>query len=245
LQFVDDLSRFLARNGVSPANLSHSVFPFESSRCTLEYNFAPSLNRIWGLGQTEVEPAPFKMRRREKVEMSAREARLFSELISFPTKSDRDVASGFRRSRASITEMRNRLIRKGLFTRIAMPSIRSLAFDRLMHVYLRFNHPMPLKDKNSIAGPDWWHQATTVMEKSSEVIATYPLKDVQDSHFVLSNYVKPFYDAGVLAGEPRIFMHRCSVTIDFTEIDHSAIIDETRKLWISHARAVKPRMKTG
>lgn len=239
LRFLDDMSLFLIKNDFRPVNLSHSVFPFETTRCTLEYNYAPSLNRIWELDQSDVEPASFEVRKREKVELTPREARLFSELITFPTKSDRDIAATFRRSRASITEMRNRLIKKGLYTKLAMPSINSLAFDRLMQVYLRFDRPLSFKEKNSIAGPDWWHQAITVLEKSSEVIASYPLEDLQDSHYILSNYVQPFYSAGVLLEEPRIYVHRCTATIDFTEIDHSAIIDETRKLWISHARAVK------
>jgi hypothetical protein len=239
LRFLDDLSLFLMRNDFRPVNLSHSVFPFETTRCTLEYNYAPCLNRIWELGQSDVEPASFEVRKREKAELTTREARLFSELISFPSKSDRDIAASFRRSRASITEMRNRLIMKGLCTKSAMPSIKSLAFDRLMQIYLKFDRPLCFEEKDSIAGPDWWHQAIAVLEKSSEVIASYPLKDLQDSHYILSNYIQPFYSAGVLAEEPKIFVHRCRTTVDFTETDHSAIIDETRRLWISHARTVK------
>ncbi|MDH3365793.1 MAG: AsnC family transcriptional regulator [Thermoplasmata archaeon] len=238
-KFLDDLSLFLTRNDVRPVNLSHSVFPFETTRCTLEYNYAPSLNRIWTLDQSEVAPASFGIRKPEKVELTPREARLFSELISFPTKSDRDMAATFKRSRASITEMRNRLMKKGLYTRLAMPSINSLAFDRLMQVYLRFDRPVSFKEKASIAGPDWWHQAIAILEKSYEIIASYPLKDLQDSHYILSNYIQPFYSAGVLTEEPKIYVHRCGTTVDFTETHHSAIIDETRKLWISHARPVK------
>ena len=236
LSFLDDLGTFLRKNGVRSNNVSHSVFPFDTTRCTLNYNFAPSLNRIWDLDQADVEPAPFGTHRREKMELTPREARLFSELISFPTKSDRDIASSFRRSRASITEMRNRLVKKGLYSRCAMPSINSLAFDRLMHVYLDFEEPISLSEKNSIAGPDWWHQAIAVLDKSTEIIASYPLKDLQDSHFILSEYIQPFYSAGVLAKEPGIFVHRCSTTADFTVTNHSAMIDETRKLWMSHAR---------
>lgn len=238
-EFLDNLSLFLVRNDVCPVNLSHSVFPFETTRCMLEYNYAPSLNRIWELGQSDVEPASFELRRRDKVELTPREARLFSEIISFPTKSDRDIAASFRRSRASITEMRNRLMKKGLYTRLATPSMNSLAFDRLMQVYLKFDRPVSFDEKASIAGPGWWHQAIAVFEKSSEVIASYPLKDLQDSHYILSNYIQPFYSGGVLAEEPRIYVHRCSTTIGFTETGHSAVIDETRKLWISHARAAK------
>lgn len=233
-RFMDEFRIFLITNGVRRPSVDYSLFPFESSRCTLEFNYAPSLNRTLGLGVADAQPRSIALSKREKVQLTKKEATLFSEMISFPTKSDKVIAAEFGRSRASITEMRNRLMTRGLFTRIAIPSFESMAFEEITHVYAKFEAPTPIEEKNSIAGEEWWQQALCVLEKDSEFVVSYPLRDNDERDAILKKCIRPFCEAGVLADEPRIFSHSLRNSVDLTEYAaYASVVEAIRPFWHS------------
>jgi len=235
-KFIDEFRSFLVTNGIRRPDVSYSLFPFESSRCTLEFNLAPSLNRTLDLGIADVQPRSMALSKRETVQLTKREAVLFSEMISSPMKSDKEIAVEFRRSRSSITEMRNRLVAMGLFSRIAIPSFKSMAPEYITHVYASFEKPTPLEEKNSIAGEEWWQQALCVMEKDSEFIVSYLLRNNEERDEILKRCIRPFYEAGILASEPKIYSHSLTNSVDFTEYAYGSVVEATRQFWCSRSR---------
>lgn len=224
LKFINEFELLLCHNGLSKTSLTYSLFPFDTSRCTNVFNFAPCLNRILDLKIPDPQSIPMKKNKREDVKLSNKEAKVFTEIIEYPMSTDADIANRQKRSRTGITEMRNNLLKKGLFSRVAIPSFDSLTFKLIAFVYMKFRPPISFEEKREIAGDDWWQQSILTMEKDTEFIASYPFRNKEEYNNALKQFIGPFREVGTLIEEPKIFLTSIKNAIDLLDNSYAPLI---------------------
>jgi len=228
---VADLLTFNERHDIffehlptSKGLLEVAIFPFEISRCSYFYNFAPCLHRILDVDVSEPAGRRPKFHKFECPELSKVETKVFLEMLEFPTATDADIASRTRRSRQSVTSLRNSFLERELFIRTAVPTLSSVEFGAVAYVHLRFKPSVTLEKKNSVAGDDWWKQSCYTLERNSEVFAVYPFASFKEYSSLMGEYIGPFDRAGVLAQHPEIFVVSSENIVDLVDCAFAPLV---------------------
>lgn len=205
LRFRDECDEFFHRSCCPRYRLLSSVFPFDISRMKRTIDFAPCLKRIFRLDSFEPQvESPMVAKREEAVDLSRTEARVFAEIIASPTESDAQIARRLRRSRQSITDLRKSFQKMGLYRKAAFPDFRSSAIGTIAYVHMQFRSHVTFEKKVEIAGDNWWKQPFYLMERNSELWASYPFRDMNEYSSLINSYIGPFHDSGITIGEPDI-----------------------------------------
>jgi len=204
LRFIQEFESFFENQGWSRTKPSHIIFPFDISRCDYAYHYAPSLNRIFDLGIPDQTISPPKPLKRSNVNLSKMERRVFSQLIASPNLPDAEIARGVNRSRQSVSDMKRKFLKLGLFKKVVFPTFRSGAYEIVAYVHLDFDSKMTFQKKISVAGNDWWLQSFNTVERNSTLMAAYCFADAEECTNSLREYIKPFQESGLLMAEPEI-----------------------------------------
>jgi len=206
LLFKENFKAFFDSLKWSTGEFQYAIFPFDISRCGYMYNFAPCLHRIFGLDLPQPSCRPLERLRREQMQMSKSEARILVELVENPDASDEEIGKKIRRSRQCITETRNRFIEDGLMTRIAVPTLISDDFGAIAYVHMRFSPDVTFEKKIEVASPAWWEQSIYTLERNSEVFAVYLFSGFKEYSTLISDFLSPFQESGLLLSDPEVFV---------------------------------------
>lgn len=228
---VSDLLNFNERHDIffedlptSKGLLEVAIFPFEISRCSYVYNFAPCIHRILGVSASEPTGREPKWHKLETPDLSKVETKVLLEMLEFPTATDAEIASRTKRSRQSVTALRNGFLERELFTRTAVPTLNSVEFGAVAYVHLKFKPSVNLDKKNSIAGDDWWLQSCYTLERNSELFAVYPFASFKEYSSLMGEYIGPFERSGVLAQHPEIFVVSSENIVDLVDCAFSPLL---------------------
>lgn len=228
---IADLLNFSERHDIffeslptSKGLLEAAIFPFEISRCSYLYNFAPCLHRILRVNASDPDGVKPKWHRMESPELSKMEAQALLEMLEFPNATDAEIASRTRRSRQSVTAVRNAFIEQGLLVRTAVPTLTSVEFGAVAYVHLKFKPATTLEKKNSIAGDDWWKQSCYTLERNSELFAVYPFASFKEYSSLMGEYIGPFERSGVLAQHPEIFVVSTENLVDLVDCAFAPLV---------------------
>ncbi len=204
--------------------LEVAIFPFEISRCSYSYNFAPCLHRILGVGASAPAGRRPKWHKLECPELSKAETKVFLEMLQFPNATDAEIAGRTRRSRQSVTALRNSFLERELFIRTAVPTLNSVEFGAVAYVHLKFKPSVSLEKKNSIAGDDWWRQSCYTLERNSELFTVYPFASFKEYGSLMEEYIGPFERAGVLSQHPEIFVVSSENIVDLVDCAFAPLV---------------------
>lgn len=186
------------------ADLRPAFFPLGISRVCYTYNFAPPLHRIFGISVPQPEPsipADFEL---EQADLSLIEKRTLVNLVEYPHATDAQIAQLMGRSRQTVTNVRKRLERKGLFRRVCIIPLVLWNIDLIAYVHLRFKPEVDPEVRRELSGGDWIRQSWYTLERGSEAHATYMFKDYKDYLSEMQRMMKPLVAADVLRGDPQI-----------------------------------------
>ncbi len=211
----------------SKSFLKMAIFPFDLSRCFCGYNFAPCIHRILGLDLPHPEAIPLKALRRGKAALSKIETRALVEMLESPTAPDAEIAQKIRRSRQSVTEMRKDFLEQELIKRIAVPKLLSPEFGAVAYAHLRFKPGATFEKKVSVAGDEWWRQSCYMQERNMELFSVYPFGNFREYTDLMNAYTNPFQKAGILDGEPEIYVISQENIMDIVDCSFAPLVRET------------------
>ncbi|OGS42783.1 MAG: hypothetical protein A3K67_01745 [Euryarchaeota archaeon RBG_16_62_10] len=224
LMFVERRDSFFEDIPWSASFLRTAVFPFDISRCAYLYNFAPCLDRILGLGMRDIRAVSPKPLRRGAPELSKTEAKAFVEMIRSPNATDAEIASRIGRSRQTATEMRNSFLSRGLYTRVAVPTLRSEEFGALAYVHLSFRSGATYERKVRVAGDGWWRHSCYTLERNAELFGVYPFSGFKEYSQLMHSFVGPFQEEGLVASDPEIFVVSHDNLVDLADCEFAPLI---------------------
>ena len=182
------------------------LFPFDISRCRYAGNFAPGLHRmldIEGLEPVTIPPERFEVK---TAPVSQAEATILVNLVENPNATDAEVAHKMRRSRQSVNDARHSILEKGLYTRVAVPTLISRESGVSAAAYLKFRSTATFEKKVTVAGDEWWTQSSYFLERDSRLLACYWFKDLKECRSLMDKFVSPFAEADLLTESPEIFL---------------------------------------
>lgn len=187
-------------------SVRYLLFPFSISRWRNGFSYAPSLQRMYNLDIVSEHPLsePLEVSKVRRESLSRPEAAVLKIAVENPNITDAAIASRMRRSRQSVTDTRNALIKKGFFTRVAVPTLISSECGISAYVRLKFKDTATFDKKVSVAGLDWWNQSCWILERNSMVFALYLFSDHVEGRRLLSRYLGPFKEAELLTEYPDI-----------------------------------------
>lgn len=195
---------FTGVHAAERADIRQVFFPFSVSRVCYGYNFAPGLHRVFGLD------APRPMPRRpvhyevEEVELSAIERHTLVGLAEYPHATDAQIASLIGKSRQTVTNVRKRLERKEMFTRVCIPLLLTWNIDLIAYVHLRFRPDLDPETRYSLSKNDWINLSWYTLERDSEAYTSYLFRDYRDYVSEMQRMLKPLQESDVLRGEPNV-----------------------------------------
>lgn len=224
LMLRDQHDDFFEGYPMSKGLLKTALFPFDISHCSYFYNFGPCLKRIFQVDIPDVDARPLERLRRKEPDLSKAEVKFLLALLEMPMATDAKIGVRIGRSRQSVTEMRNELIERGLFVRMAVPTLRSVDFAGLAYVHLRFKPSFSLERKNSLAGEEWWRQSCYTLERNAELFSIYPFGGFREYNSLVSRCIKPFADHGALSEEPEVFVISRENMVDLVDCSFAPLV---------------------
>jgi len=186
------------------ADLRPAFFPLEISEMCYVYNFAPPLHRIFGIDVPPPEPNLPERYETECVELSLVEKRTLVNLAEYPHATDAQIAQLMGRSRQTVTNVRKRLERKGLFKRVCIIPLVLWNIDLIAYVHLKFKPDIDPEVRRELSSEDWINLSWYTLERQSEAHTTYMFKDYKDYLAEMQRMLKPLVEADVLRGDPHI-----------------------------------------
>jgi DNA-binding Lrp family transcriptional regulator len=206
--YLDALDRydkhFMGIHAAEKADLKSIFFPLQTSRLRYTYNFAPGLHRIFNLDVVKPEPSKPEMYAMENAELSIMEKRTLIDIAEYPHATDAQVAQMLGKSRQTVTNVRKRLERKGMFTRVCIPLLFTWNIDLIAYVHLRFKPDIDRGARAELSGEDWIGLSWYTAERDTEAYTTYMFKDYRDYVSEMQRMMKPLLDAGVLRSDPHV-----------------------------------------
>ncbi len=194
------------------ADLRAAFYPLSISRVCYTYNFAPGLHRIFGLDV----PAPVPNRPvRHQVEcqpLSPVERRTLVNLVEYPHATDAQIGQLMGRSRQTVTNVRKRLERKGMYTRTCIIPLVLWNIELIAYVHLRFRPDIDADRRAELSEMDWVNMSWFTLERDTEAHATYMFKDYRDYLTEMQRMMKPLMDSGALKGDPIISLVSTTAT---------------------------------
>ena len=205
LQALDRYDRhFMDLRTAERSDLKSVFFPFSISRMRYSYNFAPGLHRIFNLDVSKPEPKRPERYTVELADLSLMEERTLINLAEYPHATDAQIAQLIGKSRQTVTNLRKRLEKKGMYTRVCIPLLFTWNIDLIAFVHLRFRPDLDLETRTRLSKEDWIDLSWYTMERDSEAYAAYMFKDYRDYVSEMQRMMKPLMDRNVLKGDPHI-----------------------------------------
>ncbi len=205
LETLDRYERhFMGIHSVEKADLKSVFFPLQTSKLRYTYNFAPGLHRIFNLDVAKPEPNKPESFSMETAELSLMEKRTLIDLAEFPHATDAQVAQMLGKSRQTVTNVRKRLERKGMFTRVCIPLLFTWNIDLIAYVHLRFKPDLEPEERDELSKEDWTGLSWYTAERETEAYATYMFKDYRDYVSEMQRMMKPLLEGDVLRSDPNI-----------------------------------------
>lgn len=186
------------------ADLRSAFFPVGISGICHTYNFAPPLHRIFSIDAPPPEPGLPVRLEVEQVDLSLIEKRTLVALTEYPHATDAQVAQLMGRSRQTVTNVRKRLERKGMFTRVCIIPLVLWNIDLIAYVHLRFKPDVDPDIRRELSSGDWINLSWYTLERESEAHTTYMFKDYKDYLSEMQRMMRPLIEADVLRGDPHI-----------------------------------------
>ncbi len=205
LEALDRYDRhFMGVRSAERADLKSVFFPLQVSRLRYTYNFAPGLHRIFNLDVPKPEPGRPERLETDTIELSLMEKRTLIHLAEFPHATDAQIAQLLEKSRQTVTNLRKRLEKKGMFTRACIPLLFTWNIDLIAYVHLRFRPDLDPRTRTELSSEDWIGLSWYTAERDSEVYASYMFRDYRDYVSEMQRMMKPLLDGGVLRSDPNI-----------------------------------------
>lgn len=195
---------FLGIHAAEKADLKSVFFPLEISQLRYTYNFAPGLHRIFGLDVPKPQPGLPQRYDVESVDLSLMEKKCLAYLAEYPHATDAQIAQLLGKSRQTVTNVRKRLARKGMFTRVCIPLLFTWNIDLITFVHLGFKPDLDPEVRASLSKEDWIGLSWYTMERDSEAYTCYMFKDYKDYVSEMQRMMKPLLDSNVLRSDPHI-----------------------------------------
>jgi len=206
------------------ADLRAAFFPLEISHVCYTYNFAPALHRIFGMDAPRPEPnLPLKLDV-HTTELSLVEKRTLVNLVEYPHASDAQLGHLMGRSRQTVTNVRKRLERKGLYKRVCIIPLVLWNIDLIAYVHLRFKSDIDPDVRRELSCGDWINLSWYTLERESEAHATYMFKDYRDYLSEMQRMMKPLIDADVLKGDPVISLVSTAAAKELRDGHYGALL---------------------
>ncbi len=197
---------FTGAHAAERADIRSVFFPFSISRVCYSYNFSPGLHRVFGLDTPRPIPKRPTHLEVEEVELSAMEKRTLINLAEYPHATDAQIASFIGKSRQTATNVRKRLERKEMFTRVCIPLLLTWNIDLIAYVHLRFRADLDSKTRDSLSREDWVNLSWYTLERESEAYTSYLFRDYKDYVSEMQRMLKPLLESDVLRGDPNVHL---------------------------------------
>ncbi len=222
------------------ADLRPAFFPLGLSEVCYTYNFAPPLHRIFGIDAPPPEPSLPRRHDAESVDLSLMEKRTLVNLAEYPHATDAQIAQIMGRSRQTVTNVRKRLERKGMFKRVCIIPLVLWNIDLIAYVHLRFKPDIDPEVRREISVGDWINLSWYTLERQSEAHTTYMFKDYKDYLGEMQRMMKPLVEADVLKGDPNISLVSTAAAKELRDGHYGPLL---RKLmgFAEQDRSVYPR----
>ncbi len=205
LEALDRYDRhFMGVRAAEKANLKSVFFPLQTSRIRYTYNFAPGLHRIFNLDVPKPVPSKPEMFQADCIDLSLMEKRTLIDLAEYPHATDSQVAQMLGKSRQTVTNVRKRLERKSMFTRVCIPLLFTWNIDLIAYVHLRFRPDLEHELRAGLSKEDWIGLSWYTAERDTEAYATYMFRDYKDYVSEMQRMMKPLLERGVLRSDPHI-----------------------------------------
>lgn len=205
LEALDRYDRhFMGSRAAEKADLKSVFFPLQTSRLRYTYNFAPGLYRIFNLDVPKPEPNRPEKYSVECVDLSIMEKRTLINLAEYPHSTDAQIALILGKSRQTVTNVRKRLERKGMFSRVCIPLLFTWNIDLIAFVHLRFRPDLDREQRQDLSKEDWNGLSWYTLERDSEAYVSYMFKDYKDYVSEMQRMLKPLMESGVLRSDPHI-----------------------------------------
>ncbi len=206
--YIEALDRyeryFMGVRGAEKADLRSVFFPLQISRVCYSYNFAPGLHRIFGLDVPKSGPKRPELLAVDDVELSLVEKRALIFLAEYPHATDAQIAQMIGKSRQTVTNIRKRLERKGMYTRVCIPLLYTWNIDLIAFVHLRFRPDLDEETRSALSREDWIDLSWYTLERDAEAYTSYMFKDYRDYVQEMQRMMKPLLEEDVLRGDPHI-----------------------------------------
>lgn len=195
---------FLGVHAAEKAELRSVFFPLKISRVRYTYNFAPGLHRIFSLDVPKPQPALPERHEVERIALTPMEKRCLVYLSEYPHATDAQIAQLLGRSRQTVTNVRKRLQRKDMFTRVCIPLLFTWNIDLMAFVHLSFRPDLDPDVRAALSREDWIGLSWYTMERDTEAYVCYMFKDYKDYVSEMERMMKPLMESDVLRFEPHI-----------------------------------------
>ena len=195
---------FMGPRAVEKADLKSVFFPIDSSRICYSYNFAPGLHRIFSLDVSKPEPSRPQLLDVEAVDLTLIEKRALIYLAEYPHATDSQISQLVGKSRQTVTNIRKRLERKGMFKRTCIPLLFTWNIDLIAFVHLKFRPDLDPEARRALSEEDWIDLSWYTLERDSEAYTAYMFRDYKDYVAEMQRMMKPLMEGGVLRGDPNI-----------------------------------------
>jgi len=215
---------FIGLRAAERADLKSVFFPLAISKVCYSYNFAPGLHRIFGLDVPRPEPKRPEHFDVENIELSLMEKRTLVNLAEYPHATDAQVASLIGKSRQTVTNIRKRLERKGMFTRVCIPLLLTWNIDLIAFVHLRFRPDLDYEARESLSCGDWVDLSWYTLERESEAYTTYMFKDYKDYISEMQRMLKPLVESDVLRGDPNIYLISTAAAKELRDCNYAPMV---------------------
>jgi DNA-binding Lrp family transcriptional regulator len=195
---------FIGSRAAEKADLKSAFFPLEISKLRYTYNFASGLHRLFDLDVAKPEPNPPEMYSMESVSLSLIEKRTLIDLAEYPHATDAQIAQMLGKSRQTVTNVRKRLERKGMFTRACIPLLFTWNIDLIAYVHLKFKPDLDPEVREELSKEDWIGLSWYTAERDTEAYASYMFRDYKDYVSEMQRMMKPLLDSDVLKTDPNV-----------------------------------------
>lgn len=142
--------RWLAEETSSLPRWTKLVFPLSISPILLNFNYAPLLNSLFGLGEADFTMDPPLSR--DPVRLTIKERRVLQALVENPDRPDNTIAGLTGVSRQAVSAMKTRFRDTELLVRRRIPDLKQLDVELLMLVIARFHPSTPLESRRQLFG---------------------------------------------------------------------------------------------
>lgn len=205
IEAIDRYERhFMGARAAEKADLRPVFFPLDISKICYSYNFAPGLHRIFDLDVPKPEPRRPELLKVEEVQLSPVEARTLAYLAEYPHSTDAQISQLLGKSRQTVTNIRKRLERKGMYTRTCIPLLYTWNIELIAFVHLRFRPDLDREARAALSKNDWIDLSWYTLERDGEAYTAYMFKDYRDYVHEMQRMMKPLLESHVLRGDPQI-----------------------------------------